>query len=156
MSDRIIKEFFDLGGEFYHGYTYSGHPASCAVALENIRLLQDEDFIGQVRDIAPYLKEKLATLEDHPIVGEVRTQGLIGAIELVKDKKTRERFAEWGRVGGICRDHCFASGLIMRACWDTMVFAPPLCITRQDIDRWAELARTALDLTLEDVRSELG
>ena len=155
VSEKITNEFFELGGEFYHGYTYSGHPAACAVALENIRLLQEEDFIGKVRKIAPYLKEKLAVLEDHPIVGEVRTKGLIGAIELVRDKKTRERFSEWGRVGGICRDHCFASGLIMRACWDTMVFSPPLCITEKDIDTWAELAKRALDLTLDDVKQEL-
>ncbi len=156
VSEDITNEFFELGGEFYHGYTYSGHPVSCAVALENIRIMQDEDMLGHVRDTAPYLEEKIGALADHPLVGEVRNVGFIGAIELVRDKKTRERFAEWGRVGGICRDHCFASGVIMRACWDTMVFSPPLCLTRSDIDAWAELAQKALDLTLEDVRTEIA
>ena len=156
VSDSIMDDLYELGGEFYHGYTYSGHPAACAVALENIRILQDEDFIGQVRAIAPYLKEQLSSLSDHPIVGEVRAIGMVGAIELVRDKKTRERFSDLGRVGGICRDHCFASGLIMRPCSDTMVFSPPLCITRSDIDEWVGFAKKALDLTLQDVRSELA
>jgi putrescine aminotransferase len=73
-------------------------------------------------------------LRDHPIVGETRSSGLIGAIEIAKDKETRERFEKPGRVGTICRDHSFESGLIMRACWDTMVLAPPFVITKKEID----------------------
>ena len=80
----------------------------------------------------------------------------MGAIELVRDKSTRERFDDLGRVGGICRDHCFANGLIMRACWDTMVFSPPFCITQQDIDTWVGLARTALDGTYAAVKDEVA
>ena len=156
VSDKVSDVLFDKGGEFYHGYTYSGHPVSCAVALENIRILQEEQMVEKAAAMAPYLNEKLSALGDHPLVGEVRTRGFIGAFELVRDKKTRERFEDWGRVGGICRDHCFANGLIMRACWDTMVFSPPLCITRDDIDAWAELARVALDRTLDDVKDELA
>jgi putrescine aminotransferase len=155
VSESLIGEFFDKGGEFYHGYTYSGHPACCAAALENIRIMQDEEMVDRVRDLAPYLREQMLTLTDHPIVGEVRTEGFIGAIELTPNKVTRARFAEPGRVGVLCRDHCLASGLIMRACWDTMVFAPPFCIERNEIDQMVKLARKSFDLTHADVLSEM-
>jgi putrescine aminotransferase len=156
IAEHLIERFFAKGGEFFHGYTYSGHPAACAVALENIRILEEEKLVERVVELAPYLKEKLSTLADHPIVGEVRTEGFIGAIELVRNKRTRERFAETGRVGTICRDRCFANGLIMRACWDTMVFAPPFCISKPEIEEWVALARLALDETHAKVKSEVA
>lgn len=156
ISEEIMRDFIELGGEFFHGYTYSGHPACCAVALENIRILEDEKLIERVRTLSPYVEKKIGALADHPLVGEVRVLGLIGAIEIVKNKQTRERFEPWGRVGTICRDHCFSSGLIMRACWDTMVFAPPFCITEAEIDDWARLARLALDRTWEEVKGEVA
>ncbi|MEM7633007.1 MAG: aspartate aminotransferase family protein [Pseudomonadota bacterium] len=156
VSDKLIADFFEKGGEFFHGYTYSGHPVACAVALENIRIMQDEKLIEHAAAIAPYVEEKIGALRDHPIVGEVRVKGLIGAIELVKDKKTRARFDDLGRVGGICRDRCFDNDLVMRACWDTMVFSPPLCITEAEIDEWAGLTRKALDATYEAVKDEMS
>ncbi len=156
VCDKLIREFFEKGGEFLHGYTYSGHPVACAVALENIRIMQDEKLIEHAAEVSKYVEEKIGALRDHPIVGEVRVKGLIGAIELVKDKKTRARFDELGRVGGICRDHCFDNNLVMRACWDTMVFSPPLCITEAEVDEWAELIRKALDATLDDVKHEMA
>ncbi|MEO9877232.1 MAG: aspartate aminotransferase family protein [Anderseniella sp.] len=155
ISDELIGDFFEKGGEFFHGYTYSGHPVACAVALENIRIMQDEKLIEHAAAIAPYVEEKIGALRDHPIVGEVRVKGLIGAIELVKDKKTRARFDDLGRVGGICREHCFDNDLVMRACWDTMVFSPPLCITEAEVDEWADLTRKALDATYEAVKDEM-
>jgi putrescine---pyruvate transaminase len=155
LSEKLIGEFFEKGGEFYHGYTYSGHPAACAVALENIRILEAENMIGRVRAMAPYLRDRMQTLLDHPLVGEIRTEGFIGAIELTKNKATRARFAEPGRVGTICRDHCVSNGLIMRACWDTMVFAPPFCIEKSEIDELVKLARKSFDLTYSDVLSEM-
>lgn len=156
VSDKLIGDFFAKGGEFLHGYTYSGHPVACAVALENIRILQDEKLIEHAAEISHYVEKKIGALRDHPIVGEVRVKGLIGAIELVKDKKTRARFDELGRVGGICREHCFDNNLVMRACWDTMVFSPPLCITEAEVDEWAALTRKALDATLDDVKHEMS
>jgi putrescine---pyruvate transaminase len=156
VSDAIIQEFFDLGGEFFHGYTYSGHPTACAVALENIRILEDERLIERVRTLAPALKDQLSGLADHPLVGEVRTCGFIGAIELVRDKGSRARFEPEGRVGLIARDHCLANGLIMRACWDTLVFAPPFSITEADIEQWVDRARRALDATYGEVKGEMG
>jgi putrescine aminotransferase len=155
FSRELIDEFIELGGEFFHGYTYSGHPAACAVALENIRIIEEERLIDRVRELAPHLSDKMTTLSDHPLVGEVRTCGFIGGIELVRDKKTRARFEPEGRVGIVCRDNCFASALIMRACWDTMVFAPPFTIDKSDIDGWVGLVRQALDRTYEQVKREM-
>jgi putrescine aminotransferase len=155
FSDTIVKEFFDKGGEFYHGMTYAGHPVAAAVALKNIEILQAEKLVERTAELGPYFAKALKNLEDHPLVGETRSVGLIGAFELTSDKAKRTRFKDSGRVGTICRDHSFKNGLIMRACWDTMVLAPPLVITKKEIDEVARLARLALDATLNDVRQEL-
>ncbi|WP_342642727.1 aspartate aminotransferase family protein [Rhodoligotrophos ferricapiens] len=155
VCDEVANYLYEHGGEFLHGYTYSGHPAACAVALENIRILEEEGLVDRVRRLAPYFHEKLMTLADHPIIGEVRSVGLIGACELTRNKKTRARFDKLGRVGLICRDHCFNGGLIMRSCFDTMVVAPPFVITEQQIDDLVAAARHAFDLTYQDVKSEI-
>ncbi|MCY1452234.1 Putrescine--pyruvate aminotransferase [compost metagenome] len=137
------------GGDFNHGFTYSGHPVAAAVGLENIRILRDEKIIERVKtDTAPYLQKCLRELSDHPLVGEVRGLGLLGAIELVKDKTTRERYTDKG-VGMICRTFCFDNGLIMRAVGDTMIIAPSLVITHEEIDELVTKARKCLDLTLQ-------
>ncbi|MFO1133211.1 MAG: aspartate aminotransferase family protein [Hyphomicrobiales bacterium] len=155
FADHLIKDFFELGGEFYHGMTYAGHPVACAVALKNIEIIQQEKLVEHTREIGPYFAEALASLRDHPIVGETRSVGLIGAIELSNDKKKRSRFASPGRVGTMCRDNCFKNGLIMRACWDTMVLSPPLVITKKEIDELVRLARVALDATYAQVKGEV-
>ena len=122
VSDRVAETMIEHGGEFYHGYTYSGHPASAAVGLENLRIMRDEKIVDYVRnEAAPYLQDKIAGLAAHRLVGEVRGVGLLGAIELVKDKATRERFPDKGTVGTLCRDLCVANGLVMRAVGDTMI-----------------------------------
>ena len=151
ISDEIAATLYEKGGEFYHGFTYSGHPVACAVALENLRIIEDEKLVQRVAELAPYLNKAMSALASHPLVGEVRTCGFLGAIELVRDKAARHRFEEPGTVGGICRDQCTAAGLIMRACWDTMVFAPPFCMDKAQIDEMAERARKALDATLDQV-----
>ncbi len=156
VGDRVAETLIAKGGEFAHGFTWSGHPVACAVALENLRILTEEGLVERVREMESVVREKIGALVDHPLVGEFRIRGLIGALELVRDKRTRERFADPGRVGTICRDHCIDVGLIMRACWDTMVFAPPFCITEEEVDEWAELAREALDRTLKDVEGEMA
>jgi putrescine aminotransferase len=152
VGDRVAKTLIDKGGEFFHGFTYSGHPAACAVALKNIEIIRDEGLVEKVRDeTGPYLARALKSLEDHPLVGETRSMGLIGAIELVEDKATRKHFDEPGKTGTICRDHCIANGLIMRAVRDIMVLSPPLIITTQQIDDMIALARKAIDATARDV-----
>ncbi len=153
VGDRIAKVLIEQGGEFNHGYTYSGHPVACAVALANIRLLQRDGLVDKVRDdTGPYLAEQFATLMDHPLVGEVQTCGLMGAVQLVRDKATSATFAPELDIGMVCRGHCFGSGLIMRAVGDRMIVAPPLVITRAQIDEMMALIRRCLDLTLADVR----
>lgn len=150
VRDKVVKVISD-GGDFNHGFTYSGHPVAAAVALENIRILRDEQIVTRVKEeTAPYLQKRLRELADHPLVGEVRGLGLLGAIELVRDKATRARY-EGAGVGMICRQFCFDNGLIMRAVGDTMIIAPSLVITKAEIDELLDKARKCLDLTLEAV-----
>ncbi len=153
VRDEIVA-VLNEGGDFNHGFTYSGHPVAAAVALENIRILRDEQIIERVKaETAPYLQKRLRELNDHPLVGEVRGVGLLGAIELVRDKATRERYTGRG-AGMICRTFCFDNGLIMRAVGDTMIIAPPLVITFAEIDELIEKARKCLDLTLAQLQGQ--
>ncbi len=135
------------GGEFFHGYTYSGHPVACAVALENLRIIQEEGVVEHVRDVAnPHLAALWKGLEDHPLVGEAKLVGLMGSIALTPDKASRARFAsEEGTVGFRCRERCFANDLIMRHVGDRMIIAPPLVITPEEIDTLVARARKSLD-----------
>jgi putrescine aminotransferase len=154
VGDRVADVLIDKGGEFAHGYTYSGHPAACAVASVNLSLLQQENLIPRTRDTTgPYLAKKWRELAGHPLVGQARSIGLIGALELVRDKKTRRFFDKRGEVGTICRDFC-SKRLIMRAVRDTMIIAPPLVISHEQIDELAEKAGRCLDLTFERCRAE--
>lgn len=147
VRDEIV-EVLNQGGDFNHGFTYSGHPVAAAVALENIRILREEKIIERVKaETAPYLQQRLRELADHPLVGEVRGVGMLGAIELVKNKVTRERYPSELGAGMICRGHCFDSGLIMRAVGDTMIMSPPLVISKAEIDELVDKARQCLDLT---------
>lgn len=153
VHDRIAETLIAEGGEFAHGFTYSGHPVACAVANENIRIIEQEDLVNRTRtDSGPYLARCLnEALADHPLVGEIRVEGLIGAIELVEDRAARKHFEPVGKVGGICRDHCFDNGLVMRATRDAMVFSPPLIISHEEIDRFVELAKQSIDQTAADL-----
>ena len=153
VGERISASLIEEGGEFVHGFTYSGHPVACAVALENIRIIEAEGLIERVReDTGPYLQASLRqAVADHPLVGEVRGVGLIGAIELVKDRANREHFEPVGEVGAKCRDHCVANGLVMRAVRDAMVFSPPLVISRGEIDELVARVKHAIDLTAKDL-----
>lgn len=145
-----------IGGvEFNHGYTYSGHPVACAVALENLRIMDEEKIVDQVReDTGPYLKERFESLGDHPLVGEVKIIGMMGSLALTPDKDARTAFAsDTGTVGFICRERCFANNLIMRHVGDRMIISPPLVISRDEIDMLVERARLSLDealVALED------
>ncbi len=133
--------------EFNHGYTYSGHPVAAAIALENLRILEEENVLGHVRDVAaPYLKEKWEALTDHPLVGEAKIVGMMGSIALTPNKATRAAFAaEAGTVGYICRERCFANNLVMRHVGDRMIISPPLVITPEEIDTLIARARKSLD-----------
>ncbi|WP_299586012.1 aspartate aminotransferase family protein [uncultured Tateyamaria sp.] len=134
-------------GEFNHGYTYSGHPVASAVALENLRILEEEHVLDHVRDVAmPALHEMWHGLADHPLVGETTIVGMMGSLALTPHKDSRAKFAmDAGTAGFMCRERCFANNLIMRHVYDRMVISPPLVITPEDIAELGRRARTALD-----------
>lgn len=156
LSSKVAETFVEKGGEFYHGYTYSGHPACCAAALENIAILEEENLVEGARSgkAAKRLQKQWLALGEHPLVGEARIVGMIGALELVPDKRSRKRFAEEGKVGTICRNISVDNGLIMRACWDRMVISPPLSITEGEVDELVEKARKTLDDTAVKLKKE--
>jgi putrescine aminotransferase len=157
VGDRVADVLVNQTGEFYHGFTYSGHPVACALALANLDIITGENLVARAAAMGEILREKLhAALDDHPIVGEIRGVGLIGAIELVADKRTRRFFDKRGRIGGMCRDFCIANGLIMRAVRDTMVFSPPLIITEDEIDLLVERAVKSIDQTYATVKHEVA
>ena len=143
-----IVDVLKTGGDFVHGFTYSGHPVAAAVALRNIEIMEREHLVERTRnETGPYLAKALATLNDHPLVGETRSVGLLGAVEIVADKATGARFggAE-GTAGPMVRDLCIENGLMVRGIRDTIVMCPPLIITREQIDEMVRIIRLALDL----------
>ena len=155
LSEKLAAVFAEKGGEFSHGYTYSGHPVAAAVALENLRILQEEHIIETAAsETAPYLARRWAELGTHPLVGEARISGMMAAIELTPDAAARAPFEQAGAVAAICRDHCFANNLIMRHVGDKMVISPPLVISKPEIDLLVERAHKALDLTLKDAKAQ--
>lgn len=157
VDDKITEALMQKDDDFNHGYTFSGHPVACAVALKNLEIMERDRLVPKVKETTgPALAKLFSRFKDHPLVGEVRTVGLLGAIELVADKKTRRRFEDPGRVGLICRDHFFREGFIMRAVWDTMVCAPPLIWTEEQFEEAGRVIQKALDLTLSDVRGEMA
>ncbi len=152
VGDRVANRLIADGREFYHGFTYSGHPVAAAVALANLDLIEREGLIDRVRtDTGPYLAAALAPLADHRIVGEVRTFGMLAAIELVKSKDGPEMFSDVGATGVICRDHAIAGGLMMRAVRDAMILSPALTFGRDDIDATVRIATAALDATAKQL-----
>jgi putrescine aminotransferase len=155
VHDRVADVLVELGGEFAHGYTYSGHPVACAVALAALEVMETERLVERVReDIGPYFGRRWAELGAHALVGEARSRGLIGALELVADRGTRRRFATGQRAGTRCRDLSVENGLVMRAVGDTMVIAPPLVISHAEVDELIETAARVLDLTAASLRRD--
>lgn len=154
VSKRVAEVLIEKGGEFNHGYTYSGHPVACAVALANIDILEDEGLLGRVQnETGPYLAQKYAELAHHLLVGGAETCGLVAGFVLMKDKENHVPFDEELAVGMICRGHCFANGLIMRAVGDRMIIAPPLITTKAQIDEMMALIYKCLDATLADLQA---
>ncbi len=153
LNARVSKPIIESDSEMAHGYTYSGHPVACAVAIRNIELIEEKQLVGaRGRAASARFQQGLKALEGHPLVGETRGVGLLGAIELVKNKQTKERHSTAGETGVICRGHCFNSGVVMRAVGETMFLCPPLVISDDEIDLLFERVTRALDLTLQDVR----
>jgi putrescine aminotransferase len=149
----IVAQLKRSGGDFIHGYTYSGHPTAAAVALKNLEIIAREKLVERVaEDVGPYLARALATLNGHPIVGEARSLGLIGAVEIVARKGTNERFCgKEGTAGPLVRDACIRNGLMVRAIRDSIVMCPPLIITRAEIDQLVNI----LGRSLTEAHAEL-
>jgi putrescine aminotransferase len=153
VGERVARALIERGGEFEHGYTYSGHPVACAVGVANLQLMRQLKLVEHVRDdVGPYLAERYRQLAEHPLVGTAETCGLMGALLLLKDKARNLPFPPNLQVGMVCRGHCFANGLVMRAVGDRMVIAPPLVVTRAQVDELIDLIARCLDLTLADAQ----
>ena len=154
VGDRVAETFIEKGGEFYHGFTYSGHPVACAVALANLDVIESQDLVGAAERQGGKLRAALnAALADHPLVGEIRGRGLITAIELVEDRVAHRAYPSSRKVGPTCRDFSVAEGLVMRACRDTMVLAPPLVISDEEVGEVASRAARAIDRTWESLKA---
>ena len=155
VGERVARVLIEQGGEFEHGFTYSGHPVACAVALANIGLIRELGLVERVRDdLGPYLAAAFAGLRDHPLVGDAEICGLMGALLLAKGRDPLTLFEADANIGMVCRGHCFANGLVMRAVGPRMIIAPPLVISHDQIDEMTALIRRCLDLTLEDALRE--
>ncbi|MDO1581603.1 aspartate aminotransferase family protein [Rhizobium oryzicola] len=146
VSDRVARVMIEEVGDFNHGYTYSGHPVCAAAALENLRIIEEEALVERVRDdIGPYFAAAWKSLEDHEVVGQAESIGLIGGLQLAADKSTRQRFAKPDDAGVAVRNHCLENGLVMRATADRMLASPALIITRSEVDQMIETVRGGLD-----------
>ncbi len=135
-------------GIFGHGFTYSGHPVCAAVALRALELMEERDVFAHAARIGEVFQQRLRMFEDHPLVGDVRGVGLIGAVELVADKATKERFPAAAGVGGHCMNRALEHGLIVRAIGDSLAFCPPLVIDDNQVDELFAKFAQALDGTL--------
>ena len=152
VADRVVDVLLE-GGDFNHGYTYSGHPAACAAALANLDIMVREKLVDRVaNDVGPYLKAQWSTLAEHPLVGEAPMVGLVGALELTPDKIGRTKFEDVGKVGTLARDFSFKNGLVMRAVRDRLIIAPPLVISHDEIDELVARARKTLDQTHAELK----
>ena len=153
LYQAMVEESKKIG-TFGHGYTYTAHPVGCAVALKTIEIYEREKIVEHVRKVAPVFLARLQKLGEHPLVGEARGVGLIGALELVADKNTKRAFDPKKSVGAACVNFLQELGLINRAMGDSVAFCPPLIITTDEIHEMFDMVEKALDLTEAWVRKE--
>ncbi len=146
VSEEIVAVLREKGGDFVHGYTYSGHPVAAAVALKNLEIIEREGLVQRVHDdIGPYFNQALKRLDSDPLVGETRSLGLIGAVEIVSKPGTNERFTgKEGKAGPVVRDACIKNGLMVRGIRDSIVMCPPLIITKAEVDRMVDIIAKSL------------
>ena len=156
VADHIVEMLREIHTDFIHGFTYSGHPAAAAVALKNIEIMEREDLVRRTReDSGPYLAGKMTELAEHPLVGEARSMGLIGAIEIVSKKGTNQRFTgKEGNTGWRIRDLCIDKGLMVRPVRDSLFLSPPLTISHGEIDEMFRIFKEALDEIEPVLRAE--
>ena len=154
VSDRVADVLINEVGDFNHGFTYSGHPVCAAAALENLRIIEEEKLVERVRDdIGPYFAKVWGALGDHDLVGEVQSIGLMAALQLAAEKKTRTRYEKPDAVGTLVRNHALAHGLILRATGDRMLASPPLIISHEEVDEMGRIAKLALDAAWKELKA---
>ncbi len=154
VGDKVADALIEKGSDFNHGFTYSGHPVACAVALENMAILRREKLIERIHDdIGPYFKQQFEALTDHPLVGVANAIGLMGGLVLMKNKSTLQMFDPDLGIGMLCRRHLFGNGVIMRAVGDRLILAPPFVITHAQVDEMFALICKCLDKALEEIKA---
>ncbi len=160
-ASMISDEVYDVisvpqakGALFTHGFTYSGHPVCCTAGLKNIEIMEREDICGHVRKVGPYLEERLATLLDLPIVGDVRGSKFMMCIENVADKKTKALLPEEAHIGDRIARHAQARGLLVRPIAHLNVLSPPLILTREQIDFLVDVLRESIIASTDDMMRE--
>lgn len=148
VGDKVADVLLSHDGEFSHGLTYSGHPAACAAGIATLKVMRKKKIVETTAGkLAPYFQERLQSLREHRIVGEVRSLGMLGAMELVRDKHSRQRLAPDAEGAVYCRNQANAAGLMVRQTGDAMITAPPLICNRREIDALVNLLARALDET---------
>jgi len=155
-SDKIHDVISEEGHGrcFAHGFTYSGHPVACAAALKNIEIMERENLHGNVSELAPYFQERLESLADLPIVGDVRGRGFMWCVEFVANKTSFELFPEELDIGKRISNHADAKGLIVRPIVHLNVMSPPLNLKREDIDFIVDTLRESIELTVAELNNE--
>jgi 4-aminobutyrate--pyruvate transaminase len=156
INQKVYEAIRDNSGKigtFGHGYTYTGHPVSAAVALETLKIYEERNILAQVRDVAPTFRKEMQRFASHPLVGEVRCVGLVGAVEMVKDKATKESFDPKQGLGAYLVGRAQEHGLILRAVVDSVAFCPPLIITRDQVTDMFARFEKALEDTAAHVKT---
>jgi adenosylmethionine-8-amino-7-oxononanoate aminotransferase len=157
FKEEIFQTFLATGDDyaFWHGYTYTGHPTVCAAGLANLEIIEREKLVQKAREQGKYLAKKLNTLKDLPIVGDVRSQGLIGAVELVKDKTTKEMFPADMRIAQKTWEKALETGVITRvAGGNNIAICPPLIITKEQIDELVAALRYAILAVMAEINDQ--
>ena len=132
-------------GMFGHGSTYGGHPVAAAVALETLKIYEERDIVGHVRNVMGHFQDRMAALGEHPLIGQARACGLMGALEVMKNKDTKTPFEASKKVGAYVEGRCLENGLIIRAIGDNLAFCPPLITTDAEIDEIFDITQKSLD-----------
>ncbi len=148
ISDRVYEAMVaesEKLGVFGHGSTYGGHPVSAAVALETLKIYEERDIVGHVRSVMGRFAGRISQLAEHPLVGNARSCGLMGALELMKDKPSKTPFDPAQKVGPAAEGKCLENGLIVRAIGDNLAFCPPLICSEADIDEIFDIAEKSLN-----------
>ena len=154
FSDKLLNDIKKESALFFHGYTYSGHPACCAAALKNIEIIKRDKILEHVQEIEPYFHNKLQKLYELPIVGDVRGKGLMAGIECVINKDSKEALILDKAIGSRIDEESIKLGLIIRPLYHICVLSPALIITKSQIDDLVEKLFTAIQNSLQQLKAE--